>query len=118
MAFASGSESDSRNNGGRPDLPVLRRITILPISHRPLGAAPDRQYERTFRVLRSLPFDIFLGAHGNYSDLDSKYGQRQDNGSAPFVDPEGSKRDVAEREQACRTELAQQPAARPQTRYR
>ncbi len=73
-------------------------------------------YERTFRVLRSLPCDIFLGAHGNYFDLESKYRRRQDDGVAPFVDPDGYKRYVAEREQAFRTELAKQQAARPQTR--
>ena len=26
-----------------------------------------------FRVLKSLPCDIFLGAHGNYFDMEAKY---------------------------------------------
>ena len=30
-------------------------------------------YERTFRVLKSLPCDYFLGAHGNYFDMETKY---------------------------------------------
>ena len=30
-------------------------------------------YEKTFRVLRSLHCDVFLGAHGNYYDMESKY---------------------------------------------
>ena len=32
-------------------------------------------YERTFRVLKALPCDIFLGAHGSYFDLAAKYGR-------------------------------------------
>jgi metallo-beta-lactamase class B len=69
-------------------------------------------YERTFRVLKSLPTDIFLGAHGDYFNLVAKYAQRKDNTPTAFVDPDGYKKYVAEREQAFRTELAKQRAAR------
>ena len=30
-------------------------------------------YEKMFRVLKSLPCDIFLGAHGDYYDIEPKY---------------------------------------------
>src|SRR5689334_14096039 len=30
-------------------------------------------YERMFRVLKSLPADVFLGAHGNYFGMEEKY---------------------------------------------
>ena len=30
-------------------------------------------YKKTFDVLRSLHCDVFLGAHGNYYDMESKY---------------------------------------------
>src|SRR5690349_6158927 len=30
-------------------------------------------YERTFRVMTALPCDIFLGAHGSYFDMETKY---------------------------------------------
>jgi metallo-beta-lactamase class B len=63
-------------------------------------------FERTFRVLKSLPVDIFLGAHGSYFDLEAKHPR----GAAAFVDPEGYKAYVAEREQAFRTELSKQRA--------
>jgi metallo-beta-lactamase class B len=69
-------------------------------------------YERTFRVLKSLPTDIFLGAHGDYFNLVAKYAQRKDNTPTAFVDPDGYKKYVAEREQAFRTELSKQRAAR------
>ena len=67
-------------------------------------------YERTFRVLKSLPADIFLGAHGNYFDLDTKYARLKERAVTPFIDPAGYKRYVADREQAFRMELARQKA--------
>jgi metallo-beta-lactamase class B len=68
-------------------------------------------YERMFRVLKSLPCDIFLGAHGSYFGLETKYPRLQQSGLAAFIDPEGYKKYVADKEQAFRTELAKQKAA-------
>lgn len=67
-------------------------------------------YERMFRVLRSLPCDVFLGAHGGYYSLDAKYAKLQRGGANPFIDPEGYKEYVAEREGAFRAELRRQQA--------
>ncbi len=68
-----------------------------------------RDYERTFRVLKSLDCDVFLGAHGSYYGMEAKYARIKSGGN-PFVDPEGYKRYVAEREQAFRAALARQEA--------
>ena len=65
-------------------------------------------YERTFKVLKTLPSDIFLGAHGAYFDMEAKYARMKELGSAVFVDPTGYRKYVADREQAFRTELARQ----------
>lgn len=70
-------------------------------------------YEHTFRVLRSLPVDIFLGAHGSYFDLETKYSRMTERGVSPFIDPEGYRYYVREREEAFRTELARQKALFP-----
>src|SRR5262249_55590045 len=70
-------------------------------------------YEKMFRVLKSLPCDIFLGAHGNYFDLETKYARLKENALTAFLDPEGYKMYVAEKEQTFRTELARQSAAPP-----
>jgi len=70
-------------------------------------------YERMFRVLKSLPCDIFLGAHGGYFDLEGKYAKLNAIVPTAFVDPEGYKQFVAEKEQAFKRELAKQRAARP-----
>ena len=73
------------------------------------GIAAD--YERTFQVLKSLPVDFFLGAHGGYFDLNAKYPRLKEGAANPFIDPAGYKAYVTEREQAFRTELAKQNAA-------
>jgi metallo-beta-lactamase class B len=65
-------------------------------------------YEKTFRVLKSLPCDIFLGAHGAYFDMETKYPLLKDRGVETFVDPAGYKKYVDEREQAFTIELRKQ----------
>jgi metallo-beta-lactamase class B len=65
-------------------------------------------YERTFRVLKSLPVDIFLGAHGGYFDLTTKYPRLKDAAVNPFIDPAGYTRYITNREEAFRKELAKQ----------
>lgn len=69
-------------------------------------------YERTFRVLKSLPHDIFLGAHGSYFDLQRKYALLQQGAPTPFIDPLGYERYVADREAAFRKELEEQRGPR------
>jgi len=68
-------------------------------------------YERMWRVLKSLPCDIFLGAHGSYFGLEEKYPLRKEDGANPFVDPDGYKRFIAQKEQDFRAELAKQKLA-------
>ncbi|MGC1435896.1 MAG: subclass B3 metallo-beta-lactamase [Terriglobales bacterium] len=65
-------------------------------------------YERMWSVLKSLPCDIFLGAHGGYFGLEEKYPLMKDGSANPFIDPGGYKKYVAQKEQDFRTELAKQ----------
>jgi metallo-beta-lactamase class B len=65
-------------------------------------------FEKTFRVLKALPCDLFLGAHGSYFDLEGKYARLKQGITTALIDPEGYKSFVAEREQAFLTELAKQ----------
>lgn len=68
-------------------------------------------YERMWRVLKALPCDIFLGAHGGYFELEQKYHLMKDGGANPFIDPSGYKKFVAQKEQDFRTELERQSLA-------
>jgi metallo-beta-lactamase class B len=70
-----------------------------------------QDYEKTFRVLKSLPVDVFLGAHGDYYGMPAKYEKMQAGGGNTFIDPAGYKAYVANREAAYRKELAKQKAA-------
>ena len=55
-------------------------------------------------MLKSLPVDLFLGAHGAYFGMKAKY-ERMKNGDAKgFIDPAGYKAYVDEREAAFRKE--------------
>lgn len=65
-------------------------------------------YEKGFRVLKSLPCDIFLGAHGSYYGMLAKYPRVKKEGANAFVDPQGYKAYIADREQVFETELAKQ----------
>lgn len=62
------------------------------------GIADD--YVKTFTVLKSLPCDLFLGAHGAYFDMLAKYRKIKAGAANPFIDPEGYKAYIGEREQA------------------
>ena len=68
-------------------------------------------YERMFTVLKSLPADIFLGAHGSYFDMEAKYARLKPGAENPFVAPDGYKKFVTQKEREFRNELAKQKAA-------
>jgi metallo-beta-lactamase class B len=72
------------------------------------GIAQD--FEKTFQVLKSLPADVFLGAHGAYYGMDAKYPKMTAGGANVFIDPAGYKAYIANREAAFRKELAKQQA--------
>lgn len=65
-------------------------------------------YAKTFRVLRSLPCDIFLGAHGEYYGMDEKLKRLRAGDTNAFIDPKGYRAFVDEHERAFRDELAKQ----------
>lgn len=68
-------------------------------------------YALGFRVLNSLPCDVFLGAHGGYYGLETKYARLNVGGTNPYIDAAGYKNYLADREQAFRSELEKQTAA-------
>ena len=67
-----------------------------------------QDYEKTFKVLKSLPVDLFLGAHGAYFGMKAKYERMKAGGANPFIDPAGYHAYVAEREAAFRKEWERQ----------
>ena len=49
-------------------------------------------YRQEFKVLKSLPCDIFLGAHGGYFGLAEKYPRWKNGDQNAFIDPPATKR--------------------------
>jgi metallo-beta-lactamase class B len=70
------------------------------------GIADD--YVKTFTVLKSLPCDLFLGAHGGYFGMQAKYDRMKAGAANPFIDPDGYKAYIAEREATFRKEWDRQ----------
>ncbi len=67
-----------------------------------------KDYEHAIKELKSLPCDIFLGAHAVYFDLKKKYDLLNKSAVNPFIDPVGYKEHVAQKEQEFYKELAKQ----------
>jgi metallo-beta-lactamase class B len=67
-----------------------------------------QDYVKTFAVLKALPCDLFLGAHGAYFGLKAKYDKMKAGGANPFIDPDGYKAYIAERESTFRKEWERQ----------
>ena len=71
-------------------------------------------YVRGFKVLRSLPVDIFLGSHGRFYGMQEKYAKLQKagpNDPNPFIDPAGYKAHLDLQENNFRAKLEEQQKA-------
>ena len=73
------------------------------------GIATD--FEHTFKVLHSLPCDIFLGEHGVYFDLLGKLSRLPSQGPSVWIDPQGYQRAVDQGEKTFNQALTKQRAA-------
>ncbi|HEY2820441.1 MAG TPA: subclass B3 metallo-beta-lactamase [Candidatus Acidoferrum sp.] len=71
------------------------------------------EYEHAFAVWNQFPWPniVFLGAHGGYYDMKTKYAKLNNGGENPFIDTAGYKAYIAEREAAFKEELKKQQAA-------
>jgi metallo-beta-lactamase class B len=67
-----------------------------------------QDFARTFRILRALSCDIFLGAHGNYYGMEAKVARMGKSDSNPFVDPAGYRAYIEERERTFLRTLKEQ----------
>ncbi len=69
-------------------------------------------YRQGFQVLKSLRCDVFLGAHGGYFGMKGKYERWKAGDHDAYIDPEGYKRYIADREQTFEAEYRRQLSAR------
>lgn len=65
-------------------------------------------YENSIKLLKSLPADIFLGAHASMFDLKKKYAALNTSAVNTFIDPIGYQQYIAQAENAFYAELKKQ----------
>ena len=65
-------------------------------------------YVKTFAILRGLPVDLFLGAHGSYFGLQEKFNKLKSGSGNPFIDPAGYHAYVSQKEADFRKEWERQ----------
>ncbi len=73
------------------------------------GIAQD--FQHTFSLLRGLPCDVFLGAHGGYFDMLAKLESYRKDGPRVFIDPAGYRTFVADAQQTFEKAMQTQQAA-------
>jgi metallo-beta-lactamase class B len=66
----------------------------------------ETDFERSFAIWKSLPCDVFLGAHGEFYDMRRKYNRLSTERVNPFIDASGYRRAIAQAEQRFKDELA------------
>lgn len=101
--------------GGKPyDVVFLCGVTVpgYKLVNNPGYPNIVSDYEHSFAVLKALPCDVFLGAHGGYYGLQDKLAKLQANpGSNPFIDPVGYRKYLGDSQRDFQRLLAQQQSA-------
>ncbi len=109
----------TRDGVKRYDVVFVGSATVLPnykLIDRPGTPATypgiEADYEKTFRVLRSLPCDVFLASHGSFYSLVDKRGVMSKNPAQnPFIDPWGYQAYILRAEGVFLKELQTEQAA-------
>jgi metallo-beta-lactamase class B len=69
-------------------------------------------YERSFRIWKALPCDIFLGAHPSYYGMEEKFKKLQAGGANPFIDPAGYRAFIEDSHRAFENNFQRQRAGK------
>lgn len=104
----------AQDNGKTYDVVILGSIGVNPgyilVGNKDYPQIAD-DYMRSFKVLRALPCDVFLGAHGSFYGLTEKYAKLQKGGPNPFIDPAGYQAHLDRQEKAFQAKLDEQKKA-------
>lgn len=104
----------TQENGKTYDVVILGSVGVNPgyilVGNKEYPQIAE-DYMHSFRVLRALHCDVFLGAHGSFYNLPEKYTKLQKGGPNPFIDPDGYKAHLDRQEKAFLTKLEEQKKA-------
>lgn len=104
----------AQDGGKTYDVVILGSIGVNPgyilVGNKDYPQIAD-DYVRSFRVLRALHCDVFLGSHGRFYGLEEKYQKLKQGGPNPFIDPQGYRAHLDMQEKAFEAKLAEQKRA-------
>jgi metallo-beta-lactamase class B len=60
---------------------------------------------KSFKVMRSLPADVFVGSHNGFYQMTQKYARLDKGGTNPYIDPAGYKALIDSSEKAFNDQL-------------
>jgi metallo-beta-lactamase class B len=104
----------TQENGKSYNVVILGSIGVNPgyalVGNKDYPQVAD-DYVRGFKVLRSLPCDVFLGSHGRFYGMQEKYAKLGKDGPNPFIDPAGYKAHLDLQEMNFKARLAEQQQA-------
>ena len=96
------------------DVVFAASTSILPgvsLTHNPKYPEIGDDYAKTFRILKSLPCDVFLSSHASIFDGLAKADRLRKGKENPFVDPQGYKDYVSRMERKYQEQLRAERAA-------
>lgn len=99
------------DHGKSYNVAIIGSLSVNPgykLINNKLYPAIANDYIHAFNVLKSMPCDIFLGAHAEYFDLKHKYDLLNKNKINPFIDSIGCKNHIAQKEREFYQELDRQ----------
>ncbi|SRR5579871_2450026 len=103
------------DGGKKLDVVIVGGTTVNPgvqLLNNPKYPGVSDDMAKTFRVLRSLHCDIFLGAHGGYYNMAAKYDRfKRGEQPNPFIDPAGYQDHINRMEKAYLDLVAKEKAA-------
>ena len=94
-----------------PSMSILDGVSLTKnVTYPEIG----EEYARTFRVLKSLPCDVFLASHASFYDGLGKAGRlRKGAKENPFIDPQGYRDYLARMEKKYQEQLRKERGATP-----
>jgi metallo-beta-lactamase class B len=94
-------------------MPSVGRNEGVHVFNYPNHPTIAEDYQKTFRVLKTLSCEVFLGPHGNFFDLNGKFARLQAGAKEnPFVDPVGCRQYVQRGEAAFLKQLEDERQSR------
>lgn len=99
---------------GPHDVLFMCGLSLLdyPLVNNPNYPNIAADFTHSFEVLKSLPCEVFLGAHGQYYGLQAKIGRMRAHAPGnPFIDPQGCRKYIDGAEAAFIRRLAEQQQA-------